>query len=177
MGIPSCNVQKEAKRAAIYRYFDEVVDQGKSEVVRELFSPDARQHFLPCLEMEGWEEIMGYVGLSSLLGQSFHTTIHEIIVEGDTGYAHVTHTMKIVDEWPGPPAPPVIPLRLGGAPIGGQTVQWDAMARFKFNDANLITEEWILRDELSMVLQAKDVCAYETACLCGATCHDFPALE
>lgn len=85
--------------------------------------------------------------------------------------------MKLLEKWPGPPAPPLLPVRLGGAPIAGQTVQWDAMARFKFNDANRITDEWVLRDELSMVLQAKEVCDDDVACLCGATCQDVPASE
>jgi len=78
------------------------------------------------------------------------------------------------------PIPPFVPLRLGGVPLplAGEppvTVQWDAMARFVFNEDNLITEEWIVRDELSMVLTGKRVCdPGDTACLCGATCADFP---
>lgn len=82
LGIPTCNFEREANRAVVYRYFDEVVDQGKAEVVQELFSPDAKQHFTPCLEIEGWQNIMAYVGLTALLGQSFQTTIHEIVVGG-----------------------------------------------------------------------------------------------
>jgi hypothetical protein len=188
-----CSPDIEAKRTAVERYFVEVTDLGMTEVVTELFAPDAKQHFVPCLDLQGWEQIMQYVGLTALLFTEggFQTIVNDIVVEGDTAYSFQTHiaTPITMEERearcaalfpPGEcPIPPVVPLRLGGAPLPSAgdppiTVQWDAMARFTFNDDNLITEEWIVRDELSMALNARQICAPgETPCLCGATCADF----
>jgi predicted ester cyclase len=133
-------LSQQAHRALVQRYFDEVIDAGNRGAMAELFLPGAVQHF-PSRDLA----FDPAAGAPMAASRKMHTTIHHWLVDGDLVAAHLTHEVTFPPEGQ-------FATQLGAVEVGGRSVNWDAIALFRIQDGK-IAEEWVNRDELSILAQ------------------------
>ena len=126
----------------VRRYFDEVLDQGKVEIVEEIFHPQCVMH-RPGGTVSGIESIRGVAERRKETFSQFETQIHDIFGSGDRLVVRLSHCGIGGGVWRS---------RLGNYDVSGKTVTWNAIAIFRFEEQKII-EEWVTRDELTMALQ------------------------
>ena len=134
----------ESNKAIVRRYFEEVVDKRKLEILDEIVSMDCVIH-----RPEASEPIRGLEAFKHALERilqtysEFTTTIHDLIAEEDRVACRLSHRAVNRNEWTS---------RLGKHAVTGKTVSWPAIAIFRFHDGK-IAEEWVSRDELGMLIE------------------------
>src|SRR5215475_13471192 len=126
----------------VRRYFHEILDQGKVELVEEIFHPQCVMH-RPGGTVTGIDGVRGVAERRKQTFSQFETQIHDIFGSGDRVVVRLTHRGLGSGIWRS---------RLGSYDVTGNAVTWDAMAIFRFEREKII-EEWVTRDELAMVLQ------------------------
>jgi len=126
----------------VRRYFHEALDQGKGEVIEELFHPQCVMH-RPGGTVVGLEAVRRVVAHRKETYGQFRTEIHDVFGSADRLVARLTHHAVGCGIWRS---------RFGGYDVTGKSVTWDAIAIFRFAN-NRIIEEWVTRDELGMILQ------------------------
>jgi hypothetical protein len=137
-------------------YFLDALDGGKADLIYSIFSKEAEQTFNGYLLIKGVDEIYkSTVGIGKLF-TVFKTDIHDVTAKDQIVYAHITHTATFIDSTvSGFPSGPIFaPSRVGPTLLKGQKIHWQAMARFELNSRGQIQKEWIVRDELGMLLTA-----------------------
>jgi predicted ester cyclase len=76
---------------------------------------------------------------------SFSTELSGLMAEGDRVSVRVRHRTRV--------RPHVFRSRAGDVNIAGeQALDWTAIAQFRLKDGK-IAEEWVMRDELGMLVQ------------------------
>ena len=133
-------MSQRANKAIVQRYFDEVIDAGDRAAMADLFLVGAVQHF-PGRDLAFNPE----AGAPMAPSRTMKTTIHHWLVDGDFVVAHLTHDVTF------PPNGQFV-TQAGPVDVGGRSVHWDAMALFRLQDGK-IAEEWVNRDELSILAQ------------------------
>jgi hypothetical protein len=131
----------ETNKLVARRFVKEVLDGGSQQVARELFLPGAVRHFPPGDLVMGPDQPAPHS-----TERSMRTEIHHLFGEGDLVTIHLTH--HVVFE---PKAR--FQTRMGWIDLGGKSVQWSAMTVLRF-EGNRIAEQWVIRDELYLALQA-----------------------
>ena len=131
-----------AEKEIVRRYFHEVLDQGKVELVDELFHPLCVMH-RPGGTVVGMNSVRGVAERRKETFSQFETQIHDIFGSGDRLVVRLSHCGVGGGVWRS---------RLGNYDVTGKTVNWNAIAIFRFEQQKII-EEWVTRDELTMVLQ------------------------
>ena len=131
-----------AEKELVRRYFHEVLDQGKVELVDELFHPHCVMH-RPGGTVVGIESVRGVAERRKETFSQFETEIHDIFGSGDRLVVRLSHCGVGGGVWRS---------RLGNYDVTGKTVSWNAIAIFRFEQQQII-EEWVTRDELAMILQ------------------------
>ena len=131
-------------KAIVRRYFEEVVDKSRPDILDELATTDCIIH-----RPEAPESIIGLEAFKLALGRilqvysEFTTTIHDVIGEEDRVACRLSHRAVNRGEWTS---------RIGRHAVAGKTVTWPAIAIFRFR-AGKIAEEWVSRDELGMLIE------------------------
>ncbi len=134
----------EQNKAVVRRYFEQVIDGGKLELLDELAASDCLIH-----RPEAVGPIKGVAAFKQALGKilavysDFHTTIHDMIAGDDKVVCRLTHKGMHATDWTS---------RVGTHAVAGKPVSWPAIAIFRLKDGK-IAEEWVCRDELGMLLQ------------------------
>ena len=131
-----------AEKEIVRRYFHEVLDQGKVELVDELFHPHCVMHRLGGTVV-GIGSVRGVAARRKETFSQFETEIHDIFGSGDRLVVRLSHRGVGGGVWRS---------RLGNYDVSGKTVIWNAIAIFRFEEQKII-EEWVTRDELAMILQ------------------------
>jgi predicted ester cyclase len=131
-----------AEAELVRRYFHEVLDQGKVELIEDLFHPRCVMH-RPGGTIVGIDSVRGVAERRKETFSQFETQIHDIFGSGDRLVVRLSHHGVGGGTWPS---------RLGNYDVSGKTVSWDAIAIFRFDNHRII-EEWVTRDELGMILQ------------------------
>jgi len=126
----------------VRRYFHEALDQGKTEVLEELFHPQCVMH-RPGGTVVGLEAVRGVVAHRKETYGQFRTEIHDVFGAADRLVARLTHHAVGSGIWRS---------RFGSYDVTGKSVTWDAIAICRFATKRII-EEWVTRDELGMILQ------------------------
>lgn len=126
----------------VRRYFHDVLDQGKVELVEELFHPQCVMH-RPGGIVAGIDSVRGVAERRKETFSRFETQIHDVFGSGDRLVARLTHRGVGGGVWRS---------RFGNYDVTGKTVTWNAIAIFRFENHKII-EEWVTRDELAMILQ------------------------
>ena len=129
----------ETNKAVVKRYFVEVLDGGRRDVMAELFHAGAPQHF-PSRDLT-----FDPASAGSRAYQTMRTTLHHLLADGDYVVAHLTHVVSYS-------SPAAFVTQLGSVDTSGRRVHWDAVAIFRMQ-AGKIAEEWVNRDELSILSQ------------------------
>jgi predicted ester cyclase len=130
------------EKEIVRRYFHEVLDQGKVELVDELFHPHCMMH-RPGGTVVGIGSVRGVAARRKETFSKFETQIHDIFGSGDRLVVRLSHRGVGGGVWRS---------RLGNYDVSGKTVIWNAIAIFRFEEQKII-EEWVTRDELAMILQ------------------------
>jgi hypothetical protein len=130
----------ESNKLAARRFVEEVLDGGDVEVLLELFVPGAVRHFPP-----GDIRVEPTSSAAPTHGRSMKTDIHHLYGEGDYVTIHLTHHVTFA---PGA----TFRTRLGLVDVGGRSVEWNAMVVLRF-EGGKIAEEWVVRDELQVLMQ------------------------
>jgi predicted ester cyclase len=134
----------EANKALVRRYFDEVLDGRRTEVVYELFAPDCRVHFPHETEPRVGSDVM-FAALAASRDRQVGMVSHleHIIAEGDLVAVRLRHDTTYSDD---------IPSRVGTLSAAGKTISWVAHAFFRIQDGKIV-EEWVQRDEAGILEQ------------------------
>jgi predicted ester cyclase len=133
----------EKNKAAVGRYFAEVVDKRNVDILDELFTADCIIHRpeeqAPLVGLENFKQAIG--GILNVYSE-FRTTIHDLFASEDRVVCRLTHRAVNRGEWTS---------RIGCHAVAGKTVSWSAIAIFRFSEGK-IAEEWVCRDELGMLI-------------------------
>jgi predicted ester cyclase len=131
-----------ANKDLVRRYFHEVLDQGKVELIGDLFHPQCVMH-RPGGAVVGIDGVRGVAKRRKETFSRFETQIHDLFGSGDRVVARLSHHAIGGGMWGS---------RLGNYDVTGREVTWNAIAIFRFENHQII-EEWVSRDELGMILQ------------------------
>lgn len=134
----------ESNKAIVRRYFEEVVDKSKLDILGEIVTTDCIIHRPEVSEpIQGLEAFKHALKSILQVYSEFTTTIHDLIAEEDRVACRLSHRAVNRGEWTS---------RLGTHAVAGKTVTWPAIAIFRFHDSK-IAEEWVSRDELGMLIE------------------------
>jgi predicted ester cyclase len=131
-----------AEKELVRRYFHEVLDQGRTELIDDLFHRDCVMH-RPGGTVVGIDGVRGVAERRKESFSQFETQIHDLFGSRDRLAARLSHRGVGAGMWRS---------RLGNYDVTGKTVTWNAIALFRFEKQRII-EEWVTRDELAMILQ------------------------
>ena len=138
--------QEARNKAVVERYFREVLDGGRVELMRELFAPDAVLH-RPGFDVRGVEPAMQRLRAVLDDATEFSTELSGLMAEGELVSVRVHHRTRTR---PGA----VLRSRAGDVTLpSARPLEWTAIVQFRLQDGR-IAEEWVMRDELGMLLQA-----------------------
>jgi hypothetical protein len=146
------NGSVEKKKKQIVQTYFQAMAEGKADEVENLFAPDVLHHENNRPVIVGSEHIYQITTWIGMLFKNFHNEVHTMSVTNDgTVCAHVTHSGTLIDSTAPdfPDGPIYYPSPMGDLLIQGQTLNWQAMMRFKFNDQLQIVEEWVVNDDLT----------------------------
>ena len=136
--------QEARNKAVIERYFHEVLDQGKIELLLELLAPDAILH-RPGFDVNGRDAAAQRLRVVLRDYSAFSTELSGLMAEQDMVSVRVLHRTRV--------RPHTFRSRAGEVPLGAeQELSWMAMVQFLLRDGKIV-EEWVMRDELGMLLQ------------------------
>jgi len=136
--------QETRNKAVVQRYFGEVLDQKKLELMPELIARDVVLH-RPGYDVQGLDAAMQR--LRSVLQDytDFTSELSGLIAEGDMVSVRISHRVKA--------RPHTFRSRAGEVVLAReQELNWSAIVQFRLKDGK-IAEEWVMRDELGMLLQ------------------------
>lgn len=136
--------QEARHKTVVERYFRDVLDHGKVELLPELMAQDVLLH-RPGFDVSGLSAAMHR--LRSILQDftAFSSELSGLIAEGDMVSVRVRHRTRV--------RPHVFRSRAGDLNVATeQPLEWTAIAQFRLRDGKIV-EEWIMRDELGMLGQ------------------------
>jgi hypothetical protein len=134
----------------IVQTYYQLTAEGKADEVQKLFTPDTIHYVNGHKVLVGSEHIHKITTQMGTLFTNLRNEIQFISATDDgTVYGLVTHSGTLIDTTaPDFPRRIYYPTAIGPLLIQGQTLEWQAFMRFKFNDEQLITEEWVVNDDL-----------------------------
>ena len=136
--------QEARNKAVVQRYFGEVLDQQKIELMPELIARDVVLH-RPGYDVKGLDAAMQR--LRSVLQDytAFNSELSGLIAEGDMVSVRIIHRVMA--------RPHTFRSRAGEVALAREReLSWSAIVQFRLKDGK-IAEEWVMRDELGMLLQ------------------------
>jgi predicted ester cyclase len=134
--------QSSVQEQVVRRYFHDVLDLGRVELIQELFHPKCVMH-RPGGAVAGIDGVRGVAERRMETFSQFETQIHDIFGSANRVVARLTHRGVGGGQWRS---------RLGNYDVAGKVVTWNAIAIFRFENDKIV-EEWVTRDELGMILQ------------------------
>ena len=136
--------QEARNKSVVERYFHEVLDQRRIEALPELLAPDAVLH-RPGFDVTGRETAMQRLRAVLQDYSTFSTELSGLIAEQDMVCVRVLHRTRV--------RPHTFRSRAGEIPVAGeQELSWMAIVQFRLRDGKIV-EEWVMRDELGMLVQ------------------------
>ena len=137
-------IERARNKAVVERYFHEVLDRKNVALMPELMSSDVVLH-RPGLEVTGLDAAMTRLAATLREFTAFSTELEGLIAEGDMVSVRLLHrtTMR----------PHLFHSRAGEVPVPNeQDLSWRAICQFRLRDGKIV-EEWVMRDELDMLVQ------------------------
>lgn len=129
-------------KAVVARYF-EALDAGDPAAIPDLFSGDCCIYRPELPEpLVGSKAVQLVVTMAHQIYQSFHTTVLDLLEDGDAVVMRHRHDAVYRGDWR---------TRIGTFAVAGQATSWEAMALFRLRDGKIV-EERVFRDELGMLL-------------------------
>ena len=142
--VKTSSAEEARNKAVIERYFHEVLDQKKFDLMPELMAPDVvlhRQGF----DVTGVDAAVQRLRATRQDYTAFRSELSGLMAEGDMVAVRITHLTKV--------RPHTFRSRAGEVRIGNeQALNWTAIVQFRLQDGKIV-EEWVMRDELGMLAQ------------------------
>ena len=136
--------QEARNKTVVERYFREVLDQRKFEILPDLMARDVVLH-RPGFDVTGLDAAVQRLRAVFKDYSSFSTELSGLIAEGDMVAVRVAHRVRAL--------PHTFRSRAGDVTLASeQDVHWTAIVEFRLKDGK-IAEEWVMRDELGILLQ------------------------
>lgn len=135
---------EEHNKAIVVQYFQEILDGKQYDQMPDVFTYDVVVH-----RPEGTSTYMDAIHAMFVRGLSPHTmitTIHEMVASGDYVSVRLSHKLTYSTE------EAFMQSRLGRFDVRGKSVEWEAMAMFRFENGKIV-EEWVSNDELGQLIQ------------------------
>ena len=140
----SVSLREEHNKSIVLQYFQEILDRKQYNQMPDVFTPSVVMH-----RPDGTLTYIGVIQTAFKKALSLHsieTTIHEMIASGDYVSVRLSHKMTYSTK------EALLQSRLGRFDVRGKTVEWEAMAIFRFENGK-IAEEWVSNDELGQLMQ------------------------
>jgi predicted SnoaL-like aldol condensation-catalyzing enzyme len=143
--LSSASKDQEARnKAVIERYFHEVLDQKKFELMPELMAADVVLH-RPGFDVKGLDAAVQRLRATLQDYTAFRSELSGLMAEGDMVAVRISHHTTV--------HPHIFRSRAGAVSIGkDQALNWTAIVQFRLRDGKIV-EEWVMRDELGMLAQ------------------------
>lgn len=136
--------QLAANKAVIVRYFHEVLDQKRLDIMPELLHEDVVLH-RPGFDVIGLEAAMTRLRGTFQDSVAFASEVTGVVAEGDMVCVRIQHRTRA--------KPHTFRSRAGEIVVREeQDLSWTAIVQFRLRDGR-IAEEWVMRDELGMLMQ------------------------
>ncbi|MGH8621925.1 MAG: ester cyclase [Burkholderiales bacterium] len=140
--------QEARNKAVVERYFHEVLDQKRIDLMPELCARDVVLH-RPGVDVAGLDAAMQRLRGVLQDYSAFSTELSGLMAEGDMVSVRVSHRARV--------RPHAFRSRAGDVNLAReQALDWTAVVQFRLKDGK-IAEEWVMRDELGMLLQIGNV--------------------
>jgi len=134
----------EANKALVRRYFAEVLDGKRIDLMPELLREDVVLH-RPGFDVVGLEAAMTRLRSTLQDFSAFVSEVSGVVAEGDRVCVRIRHRTRV--------RPHTFRSRAGELAVREeQPLEWDAIVQFRIAGGK-IAEEWVNRDELGMLLQ------------------------
>jgi predicted ester cyclase len=131
----------EENKAIVRRWFEEVIGQGRVEVIDEILTPDSVNHAAAAGRPQGIEGAKEVVGFTKRTQPDQTWTSQRMIAEGDYVVVHgVREGTWQAESFRGVPTPT------------GKRVAVELVHIFRLEDGK-IAEHWAVRDDLGMMQQ------------------------
>jgi predicted SnoaL-like aldol condensation-catalyzing enzyme len=136
--------QEARNKMVVERYFREALDQGKFDLLPELVARDVVLH-RPGFDVAGLDAAAQRLRAVFRDYSAFSTELSGLIAEGEMVAVRVAHRARM--------RPHTFRSRAGDVTLAAeQELRWTAIVQFRFKDGK-IAEEWVMRDELGMLVQ------------------------
>ena len=140
--------QETRNKAVIERYFREVLDQGRIDLMPELLARNVVLH-RPGFDVTGLDAAMQRLRAVLQEFTAFSSQVSGLMAEADMVSARIHHRTRV--------RPHVFRSRAGELSVAQERdLEWQALVQFRLSDGK-IAEEWVMRDELGMLLQLGDI--------------------
>ena len=140
--------QQARNKTVVESYFHEILDRKRIELMPELLTRDVVLH-RPGFDVTGLDAAIQRLRAVLQDYTAFSTELTGLIAEGDMVSARLVHRTRV--------RPHTFRSRAGDLKITGeQELTWSALVQFRLTDGK-ISEEWVMRDELGMLLQLGQV--------------------
>ena len=136
--------QESRNKAVVERYFAEVLDQKRFDVMPELMARDAVLH-RPGFDVIGIDAAMQRLRAVLQDYLKFASELSVLMAEGDMVEFRLRHRVRA--------RPHTFRSRVGEVRVPAERdLEWSAIVQFRLRDGK-IAEEWVMRDELAMLAQ------------------------
>ncbi|MEU4393771.1 ester cyclase [Kribbella sp. NPDC023855] len=132
----------ELNKATARRFFEEVFNAGRLELMDEIASPELRAHgsLPPGMPDRGPAPYKHTVELFRTAFADLHHEIHALVAEGDLVAVHVTMTGRHVNTFLDIPAT-------------GRRIVYPGMDLMRFDSEHRLVEHWTATDDLGLLQQ------------------------
>jgi len=142
--VKTSSAEEARNKAVIERYFHEVLDQKKFDLMPVLMAPGVVLH-RPGFDVTGVDAAMQRLRATLQDYTAFRSDLSGLMAEGDMVSVRITHSTKV--------RPHTFRSRAGEVRVSEeQELNWTAIVQFRLQDGKII-EEWVMRDELGMLVQ------------------------
>jgi predicted SnoaL-like aldol condensation-catalyzing enzyme len=136
--------QEARNKTIVERYFREALDQRRFDLLPDLLARDVVLH-RPGFDVTGLDAAVQRLRAVFQDYSAFSTELSGLIAEGEMVAVRVTHRARA--------RPHTFHSRAGDVKLPAeQDLHWTAIVQFRLKDGK-IAEEWVMRDELGMLLQ------------------------
>jgi predicted SnoaL-like aldol condensation-catalyzing enzyme len=136
--------QEARNKTIVERYFREALDQRRFDLLPDLLARDVVLH-RPGFDVTGLDAAVLRLRAVFQDYAAFSTELSGLIAEGEVVAVRVTHHARV--------RPHIFHSRAGDVKLAAeQDLRWTAIVQFRLKDGK-IAEEWVMRDELGMLVQ------------------------
>jgi len=140
--------QEARNKTVVERYFREALDQKRLDLLPELLARDVVLH-RPGFDVTGIDAAIQRLRAVFQDYSAFSTELAGLMAEGEMVSVRVLHRVRM--------RPHAFRSRAGDVKVAAdQDVLWTAIVQFRLREGK-IAEEWVMRDELGILLQLGEV--------------------